>query len=64
MGAPRHPTPPIPLFRVRLDNLACDCVDQPYTVLFVVANQSLSNFAVSPISQRVDCGHIATSRFG
>ena len=33
----------IHLFRIRLDNLACDRVDQ-----LAVTNQRLSNFAVSP----------------
>jgi hypothetical protein len=51
------------LFRVRFDNLACDCVDQPHIVLFAVTNQRLSNFAVRPISKRVDCWHITVSRF-
>src|SRR6476660_10611921 len=42
------------LFGIRFDNLACDCVDQPHPVFFAVANQSLGNFAVSPIGKRVD----------
>ena len=36
---------------IRLDNPACDCVDQPHTILFAVANHRLSDFAVSPISK-------------
>ena len=43
------------LFRTRLDNLACDCVDQPHTFLFAVTNQPLRNFAVSPIARHHTC---------
>ena len=30
------------LFRIRFDNLACDCVDQLHSVFFAVTNQSFT----------------------
>ena len=51
------------LIRIRFDNSARDRVNEPYSVYLPVANQSLGNFAISPIGKRVDCSHITTSRF-
>src|SRR5262245_20896953 len=38
------------LFGIGLDNLAHDCVVNPYRVLVAIPSQCLRNFAVSPVS--------------